>query len=312
MLAAVPVRADPLSAERLLHDAQVLVAIRGQRGWEIDRNEVELMLGPMLESYCRSDPDGRRMALQMAAAQRAALGGPLVEQLQVAQGDAEPVQEAVVAERVVLLLARAATASTADCPTVVRPHAPFLGRQTAADRTVLHVDAGGLVTLRNSDHGWNYGGGGSGRLMAGRGWSVQWMGMTGLEIGGAALLDQSRQASEQQAQIRLHLYLATPLVVRRTWQQWHLDFDMAPVTQFNSSFGVRGFGFRSGVLVVVSTPRVLNTIPWAGIGVSAEQMLFGEAGRLGEWTVRGGFRAGFDWDFGALKRDRAPWRVGPK
>lgn len=311
LLLAVPAlaHADTLSAARLLHDAHLLVDSKTQRGWEIDRAEIDTLLPSMLESLCRTDLESRRQAQDFATERRLALGGPLAEQLAHAHGELAILAEVVRADRVMVLLARAATASQADCPPVLRAHTPFLGRQTLADRTVVHLDAGGLVTLRNSDRGLNYGGGGSGRVMVGRGWGTRRVGLAGLEIGGAALLDQGQQP-QQDAQLRLHLYFATPLVVRHSWSQWQLDLDMAPVLQFNSDAQVRGVGMRAGALVVVATSRLLNTIPWAGFGLSVEHMLGGEAGRLNEWTVRGGFRAGFDWDFGAKARDRASWQRG--
>lgn len=309
LLVAQLAHADPLSAARLLHDAHVLVDIKTQRGWEIDRAEIDALLPSMLESFCRTDAVSRQQAQEFATERRQALGGPLAEQLAGVQGDIAAVAAVLRAERVMVLLARAATAADADCPPVLRAHTPFVGRQTLADRTVVHLDAGGLVTLRNSDRGLNYGGGGSGRVMVGRGFSTHWIGLAGLEIGGAALLDQGQQP-QQDAQLKLHLYFAAPLVVRHSWSQWQLDLDAAPVLQLNSDVQVRGVGVRAGALVVVATARLLNTIPWAGLGISVEHMLGGEAGRLHEWTVRGGFRAGFDWDFGATRRDRVGWRVG--
>ena len=306
-VAARPTWAEATSAERLLHDVSVLVAGKSQRGWEIDRFELDTLLPAFLESYCRTGPDSRAAALAEATQVRQAAGADVASELAKVQGNTAEIAELLLAERRLHLLRRADTASAADCPATLRPHARFLGRQTLADRSVLHVDGGGLVTLRNSDRGLNYGGGGSGRFMAGRSWNTRWATLTGFEIGGAALLDQTL-AQEGQPQLRLHLFAAWPFVVRRSWQQWHVDIDVAPVAQFSSDLELRGVGGKAGALLTVSTARILNTIPWAGLGVSVEHMIGAEAGRLNEWTVRGGFRVGFDLDFGAAGRDRAAWQ----
>lgn len=293
-----------LSAQRLLHDLTVLVAGKSQRGWEIDRLEQENLLGATLESVCRTAPQARTLARQLAQAQRDQLGGPLPTELAKADGDLDGLADLVQAERKLRLLEFALSRADADCPQTLRPHSQFLGRQTLANRTVLHLDGGGLATLRTSGLGQQFGGGGSGRLMLGHGWSPHWAWFTGAEIGGAALLDPL----ENTQQLKLHLYFAWPAMLRWTRQQFHVDVDAAPVLQLSADGDIRGFGARTGVMAVVSTARLLSTIPYAGVGVSFERMLTGAAGAADEWTIRAGFRVGFDWDFGATGRDRQAWR----
>lgn len=293
-----------LSAQRLLHDVTVLVAGKSQRGWEIDRLEQESLLGATLESVCRTALPARAQARLQAQAHRDQLGGPLPAALAKRDGDLDALADLMQADRRLRLLDFALGRADADCPQILRPHNVFLGRQTLANRTVLHLDGGGLATLRTSVLGQQLGGGGSGRLMLGRGWSPQWAWFTGAELGGAALLDPL----ESDQQLKLHLYFAWPAMVRWTRQQFHIDVDAAPVLQLSADGDIRGFGARTGVMAVVSTARLLSTIPYAGIGVSFERMMTGAAGAADEWTIRAGFRVGFDWDFGATGRDRQAWR----
>ncbi len=293
-----------LSADRLIHDLDVLVAGKAQRGWEIDRLERENLLGATLESLCRTSLPARALARAQAQALRDQLGGPLPAELAKRDGDLDALAELVQAERRLRLLDFALVRAEDDCPQTLRPQRQFLGRQTLANRTVLHLDGGGLATLRTSVLGQQLGGGGSGRLMLGRGWSPQWAWFTGAELGGAALLDPL----ESDQQLKLHLYFAWPAMLRWSRQQFHIDVDAAPVLQLSADGDIRGFGARTGLMAVVSTARLLSTIPYAGIGVSFERMMTGPAGAADEWTIRAGFRVGFDWDFGATGRDRRAWR----
>lgn len=296
------------AAAALLEDLQLIVAIRSQRGWEIDRSELEAAVPAALESVCRTAPAARARALRQAQAARRAAGGTVAEAMLQAEGDRAAITTLLAAERLVALVALASQRAEHDCPAWLRPHEVFAGRQTVAARTFLHLDGGGLVTARHSSHGLHYGGGGSGRALIGRGLSTRWAVLSGPEIGGAALLDPTTGDNR----LRLHLYGAWPLVLRASLLQWHLDADAAPVVQMANDLRVRGVGVRIGVMGRLSTGRLLDTLPLAGIGVSVEHMLAGEAGRAGEWTVRVGFRVGFDWDWGAPARDRAPWQRPPR
>jgi hypothetical protein len=295
------------AAAALLDDLRLIVAIRSQRGWEIDRSELQAALPAALESVCRTAPVARALALRQAQAARQAAGGTVAEAMQRAAGDRSAIEPLIAAERLVSLVSLASQQATQDCPPWLRPHQVFGGRQTVAGRTFLHLDGGGLVTARHSRYGLHYGGGGSGRALVGRGLSPRWAVLSGPEIGGAALLDPTSGDNR----LRLHLYGAWPLVLRASLQQWHLDVDAAPVVQLANDLRLRGLGVRIGVMGRLSTGRLLDTLPLAGVGVSVEHMLAGEAGRADEWTVRVGFRVGFDWDWGAAARDRAPWRQRP-
>lgn len=292
------------SAQRLIHDVDVLVAGKSQRGWEIDRLELEALLGAVLESVCRTAVPARGQAQRWAQSARDQVGGPLPLELAKHQGDLDALAGLVVAERRLRLLEFAIGRAPSDCPQTIRPQRQFLGRQTLANRTVVHLDGGGLATLRTSRLGQQFGGGGSGRLMVGHGWSPRWAWFTGAELGGAALLDPL----ESDQQLKLHLYFAWPAMLRWTRQQFHIDVDAAPVLQLSADGDIRGLGARTGLMAVVSTARLLSTIPYAGIGVSFEKMMTGAAGAADEWTIRAGFRVGFDWDLGATGHDRQAWR----
>jgi len=297
---AQPVNYDDAAAG-LLHDLEVIVAIQTQRGWEIDRQELVEMIPTALESVCRTSPEVRVAAMQVLLARESALGGPPEVAFRKARGHLSALEDLLAVQRARLLLFEAERRTTEDCPWYLAAQPAFLGRQTNARRTVLHLDGGGLGTLRNSTRGWSYGGGGSGRLMVGRGFSTRLTLLSGPEIGGAALLDETNE----QQRIRVQAFAAVPVVMRWSFTQWHFDLEAAPVLQFSADGEIRGLGLRGGLLLAIGSLRVLDVLPWAGFGLNFEQMLTGSAGASDEQSLRAGFRVGLDWDFGAPRRDRA-------
>lgn len=306
-----PLRPD---TDALVHDLTFTVAIQTQRGWEIDSQELFEMTPVALESLCRSTPEARLQAMRLLEARERQLGGPPEAAFARAGGDIEAIEDLLLVHRSRLLLAETGRRAAVDCGWRFRPRPTFRGRQTNAGRTILHVDGGGLATLRRSSHGWSfdagglgdtesrwsYGGGGSGRLLIGRGFSQRWSGLAGVEVGGAALLDDA----DKDQRIAIQVFAAAPVVLRWSSLQWHVDVETTPIVQFGAEANLRGIGIRGGTLLAVSTQRVLDVLPWAGFGLSYERMLTGTAGAIGEASVRAGFRIGLDWDFGAPGRDR--------
>lgn len=291
------------SAAGLVHDLTFLVSARMQREWEIDAVELQALRGPALESVCRVAPKDRELARLRLGHLRAGAGGSLDDALLQAGGDLREVTPLLLTDRALALL-DAAVAGLSDCPRWMRPHTPFLGRQTTAKRWVLRLDGGGLGTLRHSQSGAQFGGGGSGRLLVGWGGSGRWSVFWGPELGGGALLRNADGGA-----LAVVVSGAAPLVLRWTRLQWHVDVDLTPVGQWRTNGDFRGWGGRVGTLIAVGTGRLLGALPWAGVGLNVERMWTGEAGADGEWTLRAGLRVGFDWDFGAAARDRAAFRA---
>lgn len=291
------------SAAALVHDLTYLVSARMQREWEIDAVELQALRGAALESVCRTAAPDRDEARRRLVALRASAGGSLDAALEAAGGDLREVAPLLLTDRALALL-DAASEGLADCPRWMRPHQRFLGRQTTAGRWVLRLDGGGLGTLRHSEAGAQFGGGGSGRVLLGWGGSGRWSVFWGPELGGGALL-----RNDDGGALAVVVSGAAPVVLRWTRLQWHVDVDLSPVGQWRTNGDFRGMGGRVGTLIAVGTGRLLGALPWAGVGVNIERMWTGTAGADGEWTLRAGLRVGFDWDFGAASRDRAAWRA---
>jgi hypothetical protein len=291
--------ADVDAGKALRHDLDVIVAVQTQRGWEIDRAELDEMLPTALESVCRTSEPARSWTAHVLDAAERDLGGLIADAFRRAHGHLGDLDELLRVHRAKVLLERA-RAAIADCPALVVPHARFLGRQTNYGRWALRLDGGGLATLRHTANGWSYGGGGSGRLLFVRGLGSRLALLTGPEVGGAALLDET----EVPQRIRVQAFVGWPLIARFTRRQYHVEADLTGLVHMTADGDYRGFGTRLGCLVMLGSLRWLDALPAAGWGASIEKMWTGEAGAAGELTVRFGLRAGFDWDFGAAARDR--------
>lgn len=84
--------------------------------------------------------------------------------------------------------------------------------------------------------------------------------------------------------------------MRYTDISWHYNFEVAPLGMFTESDPVVRYGFRLGLMIGISALQVRSFIPWAGVGGAAE--IFPESdGRTLLVNLRGGVRAGLDWDF---------------
>lgn len=295
---------DPAAnAMALLHDLEVAVAIQTQRGWEIDRFELDEMLPVALESLCRAPGGTGAVAADVLRLAETGSGTTAEAALRAAAGDVTEAGDALRLHRTRLLLQRALD-HAGDCPFALAPHRVFLGRQTGFGRTFLHADGGGLATLRRAHGGWSYGGGGSGRVLVGRGVSRAWTWLSGLEVGGAAVL---QDAADPQ-RLQLQGTLGWPVIARVSRRQWHVELDATPLLHLTVDGDVRGVGTRLGVLVLVGSLRWLDALPLAGWGASVEKVWAGPAARVDEWTLRAGLRVGFDLDVGAARRDRAAFQ----
>ena len=101
--------------------------------------------------------------------------------------DLDKVDELLRLTRTRLLLSRAMEwADTGRCPFWLEPSERFAGVNTLGGRLFLTLEGGGRFTLEFALGEVKYGGGGSGRLMAGYGFSHSWALSVGLEAGGSA------------------------------------------------------------------------------------------------------------------------------
>jgi len=291
---ASPARAaanDARAAEALHHDLRKLVAAQEDTGWTIDAYELEDLAPDALMSVCRTTPAVRQAALDRAEREVARHGGPLQAAFE-AEGDLDELGELVSATRVRDLLALTLKRAPDDCMPWIEVDEAFRGRQTDAYRITLNVEAGGLFIAQTSGGEEEIGAGGSGRLLLLYGFDHDYSLLVGAELGGSTLF----QRTEETTQFPLRFQWAFPLVLRHHWLTFHNDLEVAPLIFFTEEDEPASYGMRVGGLVGVSTFRILNIMPWAGVGLAFEH-LFASADRPAIGTLKGGARVGFDWDF---------------
>lgn len=302
--AALPAHADEeleRSADSLLFDLEKVVELQQSSGWKIDRYEYEKMMPDALLSVCRATEALRSYALARVDAQVAELGGPLERALVEVDYDVTEIEPLLFATRVQHTLAEAMRRAPRECPPWIRPTEEFRSIQTGVDRFTLTVEGGGTALVQVAPQpapgtaALTLGGGGGGRLLLGRGFSHVWSVRAGAEFGVAALVRRGQVGTS----LPLQFLGAIPVVVRYTDVSWHYNVEVAALGLVEEEGGSLRYGVRVGGMLGISTLQVRSFIPWAGFGLAAE--LFPDAhGRPLLLNLKGGVRAGVDWDFGAF------------
>lgn len=277
------------AAEALRFDLEKAVRLRQQRGWTIDRAEVEAMLPDALLSLCRVPLAARFEARATLERLLAEAGGDPASRFRAGERDLEVLAPALELRRVLLLFERAAAAAETDCPFYLEPRADFSGRQRDALGLTLHAEGGGLFSFGQRQGRYHIGGGGAGRLSVGTALTPLWHLRVGAELGGAALVDRNLNASA----VQVDFLMALPIALRRTFGPWLLDLEAAFVTLGMPGYSpTQRFGGRAALLVGFSTLRVRGLLPWTG----AVLMVEGIAPAGSEpwlWSLRAGIRIGF-------------------
>ncbi len=280
----------------LLFDVRKVVEVQVSTGWKIDRYEYEKMMPDTLLSVCRTTDETRSFALAEAGREVTRLGGPLVAALEKNGNKIDELKPLLFATRVERTLAEAVRRAPSECPLWIQPKREFRALQAGVDRFILSLEGGGAGLLQyaagSAGTGFTVGGGGGGRLLLGRGFGQSWSVRVGPELSGVALV----QRDEGSTSLPLQFQGALPLVVRYTDVSWHYNAEAAPLAMFTENDPVLRYGFRVGVMVGISGLQVRSFIPWFGVGGAVE--LFPDSdGRPMLVNLKGGLRAGLDWDF---------------
>lgn len=280
----------------LLFDVRKVVEVQVSTGWKIDRYEYEKMMPDTLLSVCRTTDETRSFALAEAGREVTRLGGPLVAALEKNGNKIDELKPLLFATRVERTLAEAVRRAPSECPPWIQPKQEFRALQAGVDRFILSLEGGGAGLLQyaagSAGTGFTVGGGGGGRLLLGRGFGQSWSVRVGPELSGVALV----QRDEGSTSLPLQFQGAIPLVVRYTDVSWHYNAEAAPLAMFSENDPVLRYGFRVGVMVGISGLQVRSFIPWFGVGGAVE--LFPDSdGRPMLVNLKGGLRAGLDWDF---------------
>ena len=308
-----PVSASPPPAARaddeevrtavtsLVFDVRKVVEIQAASGWKIDRYEYEKMMPDTLLSVCPTTDEVRGFALAELAREVTRLGGPLEEALKRNNNEIGELKDLLFATRAHHTLAEAVRRAPSECPLWITPKTSFRSIQTGVDRFTLTAEGGGTGMLQYSaDHpegttGFTLGGGGGGRLLLGRGFNHVWSVRTGAELNVIALVKRD----EASTSLPLQFLGAIPIVVRYTDISWHYNVEVAPLGLVTEDDSRIRYGFRFGAMLGISTLQVRSFIPWAGVGGAVE--VFPEVdGRSMLVNLKGGDRAGVDWDFGSF------------
>lgn len=285
----------------LLFDARKIVEIQAAAGWKIDRYEYEKMMPDTLLSVCRTTDEVRGFALAELAREVNRLGGPLEEALQKNGGDIDKLKDLLFATRVQKTLAEAVRRAPSECPLWVTPKTSFRSIQTGVDRFTLTAEGGGTGLIQyDAEHpegttGFTLGGGGGGRLLLGRGFNHVWSVRTGAELNVIALVKRD----EVSTSLPLQFLGAVPIIVRYTDISWHYNVEVAPLGLVTEDDTRLRYGFRVGAMIGISTLQVRSFIPWAGVGGQVE-IFPNFDGRSMLLNLKGGVRAGVDWDFGSF------------
>ncbi len=271
----------------LISDVERIIAAFEDEGWFIDSEAYAQIAPVLLESVCRTPADQRLVALHIL--EHDARVDPERLFLQSAGELTDEVEDALSARRRWTAL-KLAMARSNECPFWSKPSADFTGRQTTRDKWAIHAEGGGLVSLGRTHERYALGGGGSGRLLIGRGVGDDLSLLVGAEVGGGADLNPPGD----DAQFTLKYTAAVPLMVRSRSVAWHYDFELAPIALLEAENTNLSWGARGGFAIGLSTLRVRDFLPWAGAAITLEHY-FPSGGRQSSQVLRGGLRVGFRW-----------------
>ncbi|MGE0325018.1 MAG: hypothetical protein AB7K71_15380 [Polyangiaceae bacterium] len=283
--------AEPNTATRgLLLDLERILDSQEGSGWFLDQQELDEAYPTLLESVCRAPLSARQAALREVERRAKLAGDPRAKFEQSHELDSET-QEALHAARRLQLIQAALDGAEADCPFWVEPDAEFTGRQTDNSSWTLNLETGGVLQVRQTEGSWTYGGGGAGRILAGKNLDGPLTLLFGGEFGGGAMLKPKTNPSE----FVLNYFPAVPLVFRVRDGSWHYELETAAVSLFQADNGNISFGGRIGAGIGLWALRTRNVLPWAGFAVAYEYYPEGGSRERAHF-FRGGLRVGFSFD----------------
>jgi hypothetical protein len=225
---------EPVS-RALVRDVERVVDVRGGVGWFVDESEIQAVLPDVMKSYCQVPAGDREAALVWLDRDIAELGGPDVVAAWQARGkDLGKVDALLLATRTRLLLGRADEwAKQGRCPFWLEPTARFAGVHTQDHRFIATIEGGGRVTQEIALGNLRFGGGGSGRILAGYGFAEGWGLTSGFELGGGARFT-NLQLGTQSELPSIVGQAALPVVLRKQLGlTTHAELEAGPLAYFD-------------------------------------------------------------------------------
>lgn len=285
---------DGVSAQSLTYDMLKLITFFEQRGWTVDRYEIEKIMPEALLSVCRCTPAVRAAAVASLRRQLRALGGASRLVWERNGHDTSAVSHLLTVERAIRLLTDAIVVAPRECPYWLEPKPRFRGHQIDTDHVTLNLGGGGLFSLRKFRGRWLIGGGGGGRITASFPIASRWKLRLGPDLGGAALVG-SDVATDN---VEIDFVTSVPIALRRFAGLYVYDVEVSPLALGMWWRAPVRYGVRLSGLVGVSAPRLRGVLPWTGLSVGLEWVP-ASRGQNAQWTLRMGLRFGFAirlWD----------------
>jgi hypothetical protein len=281
---SIPAPTGDPSRAALFRDLRRIVAVKEATGWQVDRLETDALLGDTLQSVCRTDPETRTTLVAWIDEELVRRGGS-ARSVFLASGEVRG--DLLQLERVRGLLLAAMDSAAKDCPFWLRAERPFRGRQLLDHRFVLVLEGGGkVIGLRDGGRN-DLAGGGSGRVLLGRGLGPALLLAIGGELGGSASFP--RDEAGERGDLTLGVDLVVPLVVRRYWVNSYLELDAGPLWRFVEDRDT-AIGMHLGVAFGVRALRNRWFTPGAALALSYERTFADDTVHL----VKIGLRVTFD------------------
>jgi len=197
-----------------VRDLARIVDVDSRTGWLVDEVEIRSNIPAALMSVCQTPPSNRRNAMDWLEDRIADDGGDVARQWRLRGRSLGAVKDLLLWTRTRMLFERAEKWAIAGrCPFWLEPSPQFRGVHVQGERYILTVEGGGRFSAEHAQGEVTYGGGGSGRLLAGRSFDSFWALFAGVEFGGEARFDELRIGDDQELP-SLKAFAAFPLVLR--------------------------------------------------------------------------------------------------
>jgi hypothetical protein len=279
-------------ASILFRDLERVVTVAEAAGWDIDRLEVDGVMGDALKSLCRVPRGERELLLVWLDGRIAELGGPVDEAWRARGKRLDAVDELLTLTRIRLVLEAAMEKADADCPFWMEPSAGFRGRQISDDRWQLELQSGGkgIVTMQGGEY--DVTGGGVGRLMITRNLGMRWALSVGGEIGAGA--DFEKNELGERNNLVFGFDLVAPVVLRWRSVNTFYELEVGPLGHFTETAPDIVPGVHVGVAVGAQYLRQRWFLPGAAFAITYERTFPDDDDAL--HVIKIGVRVGLDVD----------------
>jgi len=252
-------------------DLSKIVATRSRAGWEVDAKEVEEGATKALSAVCQTTEVTRADLLAWLDRAIAEAGGP-VEEAYVLRGKKKrKVRELLELTRMRMVLARAMERAATDCPFWLEPDERFAGVHGDANRFVLMFESNGSVFFLPAPDGTTtFGGGGSGRLLAGWGLGQYLTLILGAELGGAGTFPADATGMGERNLVP-RFFGVIPLIARFHYYTFSFDLELGAGWQLSEADFVPRPGFRAAFAIGATVLRVAGIRPYGTVGLVVER-----------------------------------------